>query len=233
MKGLGSDVARGSSGMLSSSRRFPPVDSEGRRMRMLSPMSPREGSDIVEGREARELAADDDDDDDDDDQDGEDVAPHTAAQGGAAARFASLEAQLRRLATEVAALREQLSANHLLSSSGYSHSYAHLSPYQYSQLPIRKKIFYRARASLRVLLWFCLRQAIVGLVALGVAVLWGRSRGDRRAEEWARRRWKEARGLAVRWAGRLWEGDEGGWWVGLGWLLRVVRWRGTGVLGGS
>lgn len=231
MKGLGSDIARNSASM-ASSRRFPPVDSEGRRMRMLSPMSPREGSDIVEGREARDIPADDDDHDD------IDGLPNTgraaAPPGGAASsRFAALEAQLRRLSTEVAALREQLSANHLLSSSSYSFSHAHLSPYQYSQQPLRKKILYRLRATVRLLLWFCVRQVVVGMVVLGVVVVWGRSRGDRRAEEWARRRWKEMRSVLGTWAGRVWEGDEGGWWVGLGWLVRMLRWRGKGLLGGS
>lgn len=194
LKGLGSDVGGG--------RRL--VDSEGRRMRMLSPMSPRLGSDIVEGREI----GDRDRDYDDDDDDVQDPPPAQTSGGPAASRFAALEAQIRRLSTEIAALREQLSANHLLSSSAYS-------PYTYQQLSLRWKLWYRMVAWCRWLLWLGVRQVCFGAALLGLMVLWGRWKGDRRAEEWARRRWKEVSVLLRRWAER-------GWWVGELWRVRVM-----------
>lgn len=191
LKGLGSDVG---------GRRL--VDSEGRRMRMLSPMSPRGGSDIVEGREVGDRDFDD----------GENAVQDPPAQnnggGPSASRFAALEAQIRRLSTEIAALREQLSANHLLSSSSYS-------PYTYQQLSLRWKLWYRMVAWCRWLVWLGVRQVCFGAAVLGLMVLWGRWKGDRRAEEWARRRWKEVSVVLRRWLER-------GWWVVDVWRLKVM-----------
>ena len=142
------------------------------------------------------------------------VGEEPARDGAASGRFAALEAQLRRLSTEIAALREQLSANNMLSSSSYS-------PYTYQQLSLRWKLWYRMVAWVRWLIWLGVRQACFGAVMLGVIVLWGRWKGDRRAEEWARRRWKEVRALLSNWWAR-------GWWLA-GFLRMRVMLGGHGI----
>lgn len=188
LKGLGSDAG---ARRLGDSRGA--VDGEGRRMRMLSPMSPRGGSDIIEGADADDL--------DDDLDENLPAQQRNNNRSATASRFAALEAQLRRLSTEIAALREQLSANHMLSSSSYSpHTY------QYHQLSLRWKLWYRMVAWVRWLVWLGVRQVWFGGLVLGALVLWGRWNGDRRAEEWARRRWKEVSVVLVRWVQRGWWG---------------------------
>ena len=164
-------------------------DTADTRLRVLSPVSQRESDDIVEGEED---------------------APDPAAQLPPGARTDpnwrnSMEAHLRRLSTEIAALREQLSANHLLSSSSYS-------PYSYHQLSLKWKIWYRISSWVRWATWLAVRQAALNALLLAVLVLWGRWKGERRVELWLRRRWKEIRGVGG--------GLDGRWWG------RIVRFKG-------
>jgi len=83
----------------------------------------------------------------------------------------------------VAALREQLSANHLLSSSS-------LSPELTSR---RRRIFYRISTWVKWLAWAFLKQVLVDASLLFLFILWARWKGykDRRVEEWVRRRWRD------------------------------------------
>ena len=171
-------------------------DTTDTRLRVLSPVSQRDSDDIVEGEE----------DPADDGQVQNATGPERDPQWRA-----SIEAHLRSLSTEIAALREQLSANHLLSSSGYT-------PYTYQQLSLKWKIWYRISSWIKWTLWSAVRQMCVSAVLLGVLIVWGRWKGDRRVEEWARRRWKEVRGLLGRWAGTV---DVRG-------MTRFVRFGGVG-----
>ena len=195
------------------------IASDGTRLRVLSPMSPRNGSDVVEGRDADSLPAD---------SDNEDAEPtQFPASRSSSSRLAALESQLRHLSTEIAALREQLSANNLLSSSTYS-----ASP-QYQRLRLHWKMFYRAISWLKYLAVFAVRQVLVGVAILGVLVLrerWlarkrgGMGKGERgKVEDWVRERWREWRGTLGAWRG--WDGML--WW--LGGFVRVVR----GRIGGA
>jgi acyl-CoA-binding protein len=193
MKGLGSDLGGGGGG--ASSRkggRLTTVRAEAEgegRLRVLSPMSPPDGSDVVEGAELGE-----------EHENELDQNPPPPRPGSSAARLAALEAQLRRLSIEIAALREQLSANHMLASSSYS-------PYTYAQLSRRWRLWYKFVAWTRWLVWFGMRQLLLGAVVLGALVLRARWRGsERRAEEWSRRRWKDLRAVLNRWL------DRGAWW---------------------
>jgi hypothetical protein len=176
--------------------------SDGGRLRVLSPMSPRgSGSQIVEGRDADDIDSDNDDGLDDN------TKP---------TRLSALEAQLRHLSTEIAALREQLSANHLLSSSSHS-SRTHPN---YHTLPLKWKVYYTAKNYLRWIIWFALRQALVGAAILVGLVVWQRWKGGhRKAEEWARRRWKDLRALLER------SGVED--WVP--WVMAVLKRRGRAI----
>lgn len=171
-------------------------------MGMLSPGSQRDPEDIVEGME---------DGDDDSSPPEAQPLPDSSASTGPAHWRSSIEDHLRRLSTEIAALREQLSSNHLLSSSSYS-------PYTYRNLSLKWKTWYRILAWGRWFAWAAVRQVVISMVLLAVVLVWGRWRGDRRMEEWARRRWKEVRSA-------------------LGGALRSVDfrilWRVGRVLGGS
>ncbi|KPI36661.1 Autophagy-related protein 37 [Cyphellophora attinorum] len=180
--------------------------SDGGRLRVLSPMSPRgSGSEIVEGRDA-----------DDDIDSNNDEIPNDDLQHTRPTRLSALEAQLRHLSTEIAALREQLSANHLLASSSFS-SRTHPN---YRTLPLKWKVYYTAKNYLRWIISFAVRQALVGATFLVGLILWQRWKGgNRRAEEWARRRWKDLRALVER------SGLED--WVP--WLMTVLKRRGRAI----
>ncbi|RMZ77232.1 hypothetical protein DV738_g4494, partial [Chaetothyriales sp. CBS 135597] len=113
----------------------------------------------------------------------------------------SVEAHLRHLSTEIAALREQLASHYLLAPSGYS-------PYVYQHLSFRWRLWYRLVAWVRWAVWLAVRQALVQLSLLGLALLYGRWKGDRRLETWLRERVRVAlswarRGRDWRWLSRL------------------------------
>lgn len=190
----GESVQEDRSRGLGLSRRATEKSRDGQRMRLLSPVSQREPEDIIEGA------------DDEEKMDEQDVPP-AASQTDPAWRT-TIEAHLRRLSTEIAALREQLSSNHLLSSSAYS-PYT----YQYHQLSLKWKILYRIWGFLRWAVWAAVRQCAVNVVFVGLLLVWSRWRGDRRVEEWARRRWKEIR-LVV---------GEVEWWSMGWWRVLSVR----------
>lgn len=90
----------------------------------------------------------------------------------------SLESHLHSLKTEIAALREQMSANHLLSSSTFSHTYYALST--------RQRIVHRIKHYLRHYGTFLLKQLVTQLGVLVLVLFWGRLKGDLRIEEWVR-----------------------------------------------
>ena len=168
-------------------------DTTDTQLRVLSPVSQRDSDDIVEGEELG-------------------VPEDERGQTPAAVRDpewrTSMEEHLRRLSTEIAALREQLSSNHMLSSASYS-------PYTYQQLSLTWKVWYKISSWMRWLVWAAMRQASVNAILLGLLVAWGRWKGDRRVEEWARRRWKDVRGLVRRILGGIDVTDLG----------RIVRFR--------
>lgn len=168
-------------------------------MRVLSPVSQRDPEDVVEGTE------------DDDERPEAHPLPLSSASTDPSQWRTSIEDHLRRLSTEIAALREQLSSNHLLSSSSYS-------PYTYHQLSLRWKIWYRILAWGRWFAWAAVRQVAINIVILAALLLWGRWRGDKRMEEWAKRRWREVRSVLGRIYGTL--------------DLRLL-WRVGRILGGS
>lgn len=90
----------------------------------------------------------------------------------------SLEGHLHAVKTEIAALREQMSANHLLSSSTFSHTYYTLST--------RGRIVHRAKLYTRTFGTWFFRQFVVQLGILVLVLMWGRWKNDLRAEEWVR-----------------------------------------------
>lgn len=140
----------------------------------------------------------------------------------------TLETHITQLRTELAALREQLSTNNLLSASTYTlgHHYYSLSPTQ--------RVLHRMKLFMRVWSIVVLKQVVVQLGILGVVVLVERVRGDGGGggggkgvgivEGWVRR-------VLGRWKGKLgrW-GVLVGWWVwgGLEWLGGIWRWRWSG-----
>ncbi|RMZ87392.1 hypothetical protein DV736_g5380, partial [Chaetothyriales sp. CBS 134916] len=112
-----------------------------------------------------------------------------------------VEAHLRHLSTEIAALREQLSSRYLLAPSGYS-------PYVYQHLSFRWRLWYKMLALVRWAMWMAVRQALIQLSLLGLVVVYGRWKGDRRLETWLRHRVKVAlswgrRGWGWRWVNRV------------------------------
>lgn len=150
------------------------LNSDPNRMRVLSPVSQRDSEDVVEGEE---------------------VDPATGALIGPLSSSRPLssdpdwrsriESHLRHLSTEVAALREQLSANHLLSSSS-------LSPDLTSR---RRRIFYRISTWVKWLAWNLARQLLLDASLVFLFIVYARWRGykDRRVEDWVRRRWRDTR----------------------------------------
>ncbi|KEF54558.1 uncharacterized protein A1O9_09000 [Exophiala aquamarina CBS 119918] len=152
------------------------ANSEPNRLRVLSPVSARDSNDVVEAEEV--------------DPDTEAVIGPltTSSQLISESEWrARIEAHLRQLATEVAALREEMSANHLLSSSS-------LSPSLTSR---RRRLLFRMTSWARWLAWTFMRQAFVAAAFVLLVILWARWKGfkDRRVEHWARRRWNDAQVL--------------------------------------
>jgi hypothetical protein len=82
-----------------------------------------------------------------------------------------VEAALTEMTAEIAALREQLSDSRSFGTAARRRS--------------------RLWAWMKWLVWATLRQVAIDMVLVGIFVLWGRWKGDRRAEEWVKRRWKE------------------------------------------
>lgn len=159
-------------------------------LRVLSPVSQEDEDSVMEVVDENN---DDDNDNDDDEQ--LDTAPtsplanRTRAQGrGTNQRQPSndaltswqqtLETQLHALKTEIAALREQLSANHLLSSSSFSHTYYTMNT--------RQRIIHRVKLYIRTFGSQFLKQFTVQLGMLALVLLWGRLNGDLRIEKWVR-----------------------------------------------
>lgn len=180
MDSFTSDQA-GSLGMPLRRQRLTRNDTTDTQLRVLSPVSQRDSDDIVEGEEVG-------------------LPDDERGQTPAAVRDpewrTSMEEHLRRLSTEIAALREQLSSNHMLSSSSYS-------PYTYQQLSLTWKIWYRVSSWMRWLVWAAMRQASLNAVLVALLIAWGRWKGDRRVEEWAWRRCKDIRGLVRRFLGGI------------------------------
>lgn len=148
------------------------LNSDPNRLRVLSPGSQRDSDGIVEGEEV-------------DPETGALIDPPQTTQPPFATESEwrhQIESHLRQLSTEVAALREQLSANHLLSSSSFS-------PALTSR---RGRLFYRLSTWVKWLAWVFIRQLVMDAGLVLAFILWARWKGykDRRVEEWARRRWK-------------------------------------------
>ncbi|EXJ93547.1 hypothetical protein A1O1_01939 [Capronia coronata CBS 617.96] len=170
--GAGIGMVAGSSGLLSR------LNSDPNRLRVLSPVSQRDSDSIVEGEEV-------------DPETGAVINPLPTTQPPAieAEWRHQVESHLRHLSTEVAALREQLSAHYLLSPSS-------LSPSLTSR---RRRLLYRMSAWMKWLAWIFVRQLLMDAGLVLMFILWARWKGDkdRRVEHWARRRWKEvSRSLA-------------------------------------
>ncbi len=157
----------------------------GGRLRVLSPVSRGGNSDIVEGEDAdsheETRDADADDDDDEDFRDARDGSRDNALDRRRprdddeyAVRNRKwrrrMEVALTRMTAEIAALREQMSDSRVF---GTAHRRSSLLSW------------------FRWLIWAALKQVGVNVALVGVIVLWGRWKGDRRAEEWVKRRWKE------------------------------------------
>lgn len=162
---------------------LPRLDSDPNRLRVLSPVSQNDSDEIVEGEE---------------------IDPATDAIIGPISPSRPLasdpewrtriESHLRHLSTEVAALREQLSANHLLSSSSFSPSLTSK----------RRRIIYRISTWIKWLAWVIVRQILLDASLVFLFVLWARWKGykDRGVEDWGRRRWKDFKEVV---------GDLNGW----------------------
>ena len=102
-----------------------------------------------------------------------------------------IEEALTKMTAEIAALREQMSDSRVFGAA-----------------TARRR--FGLWAWIRWLVWAALRQMLVDAVLLGVLVLWGRWRGDRRAEEWLRRRWREMSAFLSRWTtiwSKIWPGS--------------------------
>ncbi|KAK5087936.1 hypothetical protein LTR05_002152 [Lithohypha guttulata] len=175
-------------------------------LRVLSPVSQGDSDSIIEPVDAEvedEGNYEHHDDDDNDENEQLDTAPTSPLAGRPRARRRStnhsqplpgagitswqhtLESQLHALKTEIAALREQLSANHLLSSSSFSHTY-------YS-MNTRQRIVHRAKLYLRTFGLLFLKQVFVQLGVLSIVLVWGRLSGDLRAERIVRTTFTRAR----------------------------------------
>lgn len=159
--------------------------SDPNRLRVLSPVSARDSDDVVETEEV--------------DPDAEALIgplPIRASSTSESEWRARIESHLRQLATEVAALREEMSANHLLSSSS-------LSPSLTSK---RRRLLFRITSWGRWLAWVILRQAFATAIFVLLLIIWARWKRykDRRVEQWVRRRWTDAELLVGRL--RVWLG---------------------------
>lgn len=168
-------------------------------LRVLSPVSQGDEDSVVEGVDEEENDPEARYEDADEGEEGEEQPLDTAPSSPLGDRRRSqpvdapapadqdlatwqrnLEAHLHALKTEIAALREQLSANHLLSSSTYSLGGA------YYTLTTTQRILHRAKHYIRTLGALCFQQLVVQLGILVVVLLLGRIRGDLRIEMWVR-----------------------------------------------
>jgi len=159
---------------------------EGGRLRVLSPVSRGGSGEIIEGEDVdspqpdREGDAEDEEEDFRDARDGSeenalDRRKRREDADGYAVRNQKwqrrVEAALTEMTAEIAALREQLSDSRSFGTADRRRS--------------------RLWAWVKWLVWAALRQVAVNMLLVGIFILWGRWKSDRRAEEWAKRRWNE------------------------------------------
>lgn len=158
---------------------------DGGRLRMLSPVSRGGTGDIVEGEDVDSPVPDRDGDDEDEDEEFKDAMDGSEDNALDRQRpreddeFVTrnmkwrrrVEAALTKMTAEFAALREQLSDSRVFGTA------------------TRRRT--GLWAWLRWLIWAALRQVAVNITLTAAVVAWGRWKGDRRAEEWVKRRWKE------------------------------------------
>lgn len=85
-----------------------------------------------------------------------------------------IEAAIQKMSAEIAALREQMSDSRVFTAASS-----------------RRDLPFRVYGWLRWLLWATLRHLLANAVLVLLVVLWGRWRGDQRAEQWVTRRWKD------------------------------------------
>ena len=164
----------------------PGVGQEGGRLRMLSPVSRGTSGEIIEGEDVDspepEREGDAEDDEEEDFRDARDGSEDNALDrrrppedDDYAARNLKwrrrVEAALTKMTAEIAALREQLSESQAFGTP-----------------PRRRTGLW---TWMKWLVLAALRQVAVNVLLIGMFVLWGRWKGDRRAEEWVKRRWKE------------------------------------------
>ena len=160
-------------------------------LRMLSPVSQRDSDSVVEPVDAVE-----DDEGDDDHRNLDTALTSPLARRNAANLLPSsdrvdpepslaawqrnLDEHLHALKTEIAALREQLSANHLLSSSTYSVGAA------YYTLSRRQRFMHRLKLYIRSYTAFVFKQCVVQSGLLVLVLIYGRFQNDLRIENWVR-----------------------------------------------
>ena len=167
-------------------------NSDPNRMRVLSPVSHRSGEDIVESEEV-------------DPATGALIGPLSSSRPASSDRDwkSRIDTHIRQLSTEVAALREQLSQNNLLSSSSLDGTY----------MSRRRRILYRMSTWIKWVAWALVRQMMVDASLVFLFIVWARWKGykDRRVEDWVRRRWKDTNRMLA---------DLNGWLRG---TISVVR----------
>jgi hypothetical protein len=158
---------------------------EGSRMRVLSPVSRGGSGEIIEGEDVDspepegDGGAEDDEDDFRDARDGSEDHVLDRRRPPENHEYATrnlkwrrrVEEALTKMTAEIAALREQLSDSRVFGTTAHR----------------RTGLW----AWMKWLVWAALRQVAVNVILIGMVVLWGRWKGDRRAEEWVKRRWKE------------------------------------------
>jgi hypothetical protein len=155
------------------------TDTNPNRLRVLSPVSQQDSDDVVEGEEI--------------DPDAAAIISHSPEDNPSISISNTewrtrIESHLRHLSTEIAALREQLSSNHLLFSSSFSPSLTSR----------RRRILYRIYIWIRWLAWAFVRQVFINATVIFIMILYARWKGqrDRKVEHWARRRWEDAKFIA-------------------------------------
>jgi hypothetical protein len=154
-------------------------------MRVLSPVSRGGSGEIIEGEDVDspepegDGEAEDDEDDFRDARDGSEDHVLDRRRPPENHEYATrnlkwrrrVEEALTKMTAEIAALREQLSDSRVFGTTAHR----------------RTGLW----AWMKWLVWAALRQVAVNVILIGMVVLWGRWKGDRRAEEWVKRRWKE------------------------------------------
>lgn len=160
---------------------------EGGRLRMLSPVSRGGTGEIVEGEDVDSPEPERDGDGDGEDDEEEFKDARDGSEDNALDRRRPreddelsnrnqrwrrrIEVALTKMTAEIAALREQLSESRVFDTA------------------TRRRT--GLWAWLKWLVLIALRQVAVNVIMIAIFVLWGRWKGDRRAEEWVKRRWKE------------------------------------------